>query len=296
MKQKTSRSRVGAAVYTAALIALSAPRAVPAATPADAGIIVANDRADDVRALLAQGWNPNTRIKGQPAIMQAMRDNAWHVYDLLAADPRTDVNAANDQGETPLMYLAILGQTQRARTLIARGAQVNRLGWTPLHYAASKGQMDMAKLLLADKAIVNAPGTDGTTPLMMAGYSGSRDMVELLLKAGADATMRNTQGLDAAAWAASAQHADLAQLLARTAAERQAQLSRLRGNDTVSPPAAAPAAGFRPAPAAANPAPAAPPAAAPSPGTPPDRSPDQGSRMLQGVGGIRLDSFGDDTR
>ena len=55
------------------------------------------------------------------------------------------------------MYLAIAGQTDRARALIARGAQVNRLGWTPLHYAASKGQLAMAQLLLQHKAMVNAP-------------------------------------------------------------------------------------------------------------------------------------------
>src|SRR3546814_6545439 len=77
------------------------------------------------------------------------------------------------------MYLAVAGQTERARTLIARGAQVNRLGWTPLHYAASKGHVETAKLLLANKAMVNAPSPDGTTPLMMAGLSGCHDMLQV---------------------------------------------------------------------------------------------------------------------
>ena len=49
-----------------------------------------------------------------------------------------------------LLRLAIAGQTERAKKLIARGAQVNRLGWTPLHYAASKGQMEMARMLRGD--------------------------------------------------------------------------------------------------------------------------------------------------
>ncbi|CAM3404847.1 hypothetical protein BOSP111201_03315 [Bordetella sputigena] len=280
MKRKFISHRRSAAVCAAMLIAMAAPAASHAENPANAPVIVANDRADDMRALLAQGWNPNTRIKGQPAIMQAVRDGAWHVYDVLAADKRTDVNVANDHDETPLMYLAIQGQLDRAKFLIARGAQVNRLGWTPLHYAASKGQMDMARLLLGHKAIVNAPGPDGTTPLMMAGLSGSRDMVDLLLKAGADATMRNSQGLDAAAWAESAKHQDLAADLRQAASARLAQLRAKGGpaspNDAVPPTPPAPAA-----PATAVPA------TAPRP-----PAPDPAPPTLKGVEGIRLDPDG----
>nr|WP_256988639.1 ankyrin repeat domain-containing protein [Bordetella genomosp. 9] len=264
------------------LIGLAAPAASHAENPANAPIIVANDRADDMRALLGQGWNPNTRIKGQPAIMQAVRDGAWRVYDVLAADRRTDVNAANDHDETPLMYLAIQGQTDRAKALIARGAQVNRLGWTPLHYAASKGQMEMAKLLLAHKAIVNAPGPDGTTPLMMAGLSGSREMTDLLLKADADPTMRNTQGLDAAAWADSAHHQDLAAELrqassARMAALRGAGGGASAGTPTSTVPAAPAAPAAAPTPTGALPPPPQPGAVDPTPPT------------LKGVEGVRLD-------
>ena len=122
-------------------LGLSAPLA-QAANPADWWVYVANDYPDDIKDLLAQGADPNVRYRnGQPALMRAVVDGAWKVFDVLAADPRTDVNAENPAGETPLMYLAIAGQVDRARSLMARGAQVNRLGWTPLHYAASKGQM-----------------------------------------------------------------------------------------------------------------------------------------------------------
>ncbi|AOB31562.1 hypothetical protein AKI39_14005 [Bordetella sp. H567] len=281
--QYLKKPRYVVALGAAALVSLAVPGVSRAADPANAPVIVANDRADDIRALLAQGWNPNTRIKGQPAIMQAVRDGAWHVYDVLAADRRTDVNAANDHDETPLMYLAIQGQTQRARALIARGAKVNRLGWTPLHYAASKGQMDIAKLLLAHEAIVNAPGPDGTTPLMMAGLSGSREMVDFLLKAGADPTMRNLQGLDAAAWAASAQHQELATALTQAAVKHEAQLRGTAGGGaTPTVPASAPTE----APAgqgAAGLPPVAPPASAPTA----DPRPPQPT--LKGVEGVQLD-------
>jgi ankyrin repeat protein len=289
MKDKSlHQASFGLVLGVAALVAVSMPGAVRAESPENAPLILANDRAGEMRELLAQGWNPNTVIKGQPAIMQAVRDGAWHVYDVLAADRRTDVNAANDHDETPLMYLAIQGQTQRAQALIARGAQVNRLGWTPLHYAASKGQMDMAKLLLARQAIVNAPGPDGTTPLMMAGLSGSQDMVRLLLKAGADPTMRNSQGLDASAWATSAKHEDLAAELTRAAVAHQAALGGTPGAARPAVPASAPGGGM---------APGTPPAGAPASNTPrPGNAPvggaSQSEPTLKGVEGIRLDPDG----
>lgn len=194
-----------AAVAAQALMALSLagpPAAGAAEVPKNWWFYVHNDRPAELKALLARGADPNVRFKnGQPAIMRAVVDNAWEVFDVLAADRRTDVNIQNPAGETPLMYLALAGQTERARKLIARGAEVNRLGWTPLHYAASKGQVDTAKLLLSQGAMVNAPSSEGRTPLMMAGYSGNRAMVQLLLDAGADSTTQDLKGQTAADWA-----------------------------------------------------------------------------------------------
>jgi ankyrin repeat protein len=185
-----------------------------AANMADWWIYVANDTAFEIKPLLDQGANPNRRSDaGQPAIMQAMRDHAWKVFDLLAADPHTDVNAANKQNETPLMFLAILGETARAQKLIDRGAKINGLGWTALHYAASTGKLPVAQLLISRGAIINSPAPDGTTPLMMAARSHNEEMVDLLVRAGADATTRNLSGLSAGDWARSANSADLGKKL-----------------------------------------------------------------------------------
>ncbi len=104
----------------AALLALALGLAAPgaqAANPGDWWVYVANDYPDDIRDLLKQGADPNVRYKnGQPALMRAVVDGAWKVFDVLAADKRTDVNAENPAGETPLMYLAIVGQTDRAKS------------------------------------------------------------------------------------------------------------------------------------------------------------------------------------
>ena len=43
----------------------------------------------------------NVRFQnGQPALMRAVVAGAWNVFDAIAADRRTDVNAENPAGET----------------------------------------------------------------------------------------------------------------------------------------------------------------------------------------------------
>jgi len=180
------------------LFALGAQAAGQAFASPDWWVAVRNDDAATVKRMLAAGVDPNVRNeRGQPALMQAVRDDAWAVYDVLAADPRTDVEVLNPAQETPLMYVALVGQYERAKALLARGAAVNRLGWTPLHYAAAKGHAEVARLLLDHGAMPNAPAPDGTSPLMMAVRANSVPTVQVLLDAGADPSARNLAGQDA---------------------------------------------------------------------------------------------------
>ncbi|CAM5181351.1 Ankyrin repeat domain-containing protein OS=Castellaniella defragrans OX=75697 GN=HNR28_003597 PE=4 SV=1 [Castellaniella defragrans] len=238
---------------------------------------------DDVSAVTGQllrGVDPNAFSKiGNPALTQAVRDHSWKVFDTLSTTPGVRVDEPNAHNETPLMYLCIEGQTQRAEALIAAGAQVNRLGWTPLHYAASKARLDTAKMLLARHAIVNAPGPDGTTPLMMAALSGSQDMVNLLLSQGADPTMFNLAHETAADFARRRDHAALAQSLdeaaARKTAERQLGAD---SNGAEKPPSAAPV-----------------PPPAETPGQTPGQAPRQSPQQVpQGASGAQAPGSSDD--
>ncbi len=268
-------------------VVLSAPVA-QAANPGDWWIYVANDYPDDIKDLLAHGADPNVRYKnGQPALMRAVVDGAWKVFDVLAADPRTDVNAENPAGETPLMYLAIAGQTDRARSLMARGAQVNRLGWTPLHYAASKGQMAMARLLLDNQAMVNAPAPNGETPLMMAALSGNKPMVDLLLKAGADITTRDTKDQTAADWARTGKSTALAAELQKMIAQQDAAKQARRASAPAEPE---PDPADATAPQDTAPAVTPPAVAQPAPGSAsPKAAPDTSN--VGGVSGVRLNNY-----
>jgi len=203
--------------------------------PDDWWVALANDRVADIQQWLAYGTGPNVATdRGTPAIMQAVREGAWKSFDVLLEHPELDLRVTNATDETPLMYLAIVGDTARAARMIERGAAVNRLGWTPLHYAASKGHVQTLQLLLAHGAIVNAPAPDGTSPLMMAAYGGSTATVQVLLDAGADALMRNQKGQSAVDWATSAGHTALAhrlQTLIECAARHRNALRRRQGMD-----------------------------------------------------------------
>ncbi len=243
----SSRMYVFTRRWSVGLAAMLLCTVAHAANPADWWVDIANDRVSNVKTALARGADPNELSpKGQPAIMQAIRDGAWGVYDVLAANRKTALNAININRETPLMYLAVLGQTKRAQDLIRRGAMVNRLGWTPLQYAASTGKLETAKMLIANKAIVNAPAPDGTTALMMAAHSGSEAMVRLLLDHGADVTTQNLQKLDAADWAINNKHdalaATLQSLIDKTLKQRAA--ARQQG-DTAAPEGADDASGVK---------------------------------------------------
>lgn len=203
-----------------ALILLLAPlaasaqkvRSVP--VPSDWWVHITNNKADLVERMLVRGVDPNARnSEGLPGIMLAVRESAWDVFDLLLRSRRLDPNVENAHQETPLMYVALVGDTARARALIRKGAQVNRLGWTPLQYAASTGQQAMIKLLLEQGALVNAPGPNGETALMMAALAGNEAVVRQLLLSGGDATTRDLGGHDSAAWARRRGHEGLARKL-----------------------------------------------------------------------------------
>jgi hypothetical protein len=129
-------------------------------------------------------------------VKQAFRlDQPW---DTMADAPavletlvsyHADVNARDDDDETPLHYAAWYGSLPIAEFLLAHGAELNaRTGnaQTPLHYAAGWGQQGVAALLLSRGAELNARDKDGVTPLAMALREGRTDVADFLLGAGGE--------------------------------------------------------------------------------------------------------------
>lgn len=163
------------------------------------------DDTRTVNRLLKEGFDPNAvNTRGQPALVQALRDASPKVAAALLAHPDIKLEATTPAGETALMMAAIGGQLDFVRQLAERGAQINRPGWTPLHYAASGPSAEVVGYLLDRGADINAPSPNRTTPLMMAARYGSEDATQLLLKRGADARLRNDLGLSVADFARAA--------------------------------------------------------------------------------------------
>lgn len=79
-----------------------------------------------------------------------------------------DVNARNEQGDTPLAAAALVGEDRLVGYLIDQGADANAKNNerdTPLHGAAYLGQFQVAQLLVASGADINARNREGRTPL-----------------------------------------------------------------------------------------------------------------------------------
>ena len=88
-----------------------------------------------------------------------------------------------------LFSAAILGKTERVKSLLADGVDVNgktATGRTAMMAASFNGNVRVARILLAYGADVNLSDNLGSTALMDAVVFGSEELVKLLITAGAD--------------------------------------------------------------------------------------------------------------
>ena len=101
-----------------------------------------------------------------------------------------DVNAAQGDGMTALHWAAMKNDAELAQMLVYAGANVKattRLGAnTPLVIAARNGNAPVVQVLLKAGADAKAATSTGTTPLMLAAASGNAEAVTALLAAGSD--------------------------------------------------------------------------------------------------------------
>ncbi len=184
--------------FVAYLIAVTAISPAWSGSYDDFFMAIIRDDASQLRELLAQGMDPNTRDpNGMPAIAVAVRRESPRAFDILLAAPQLDPDAMNASGETALMLTALAGEVEASRKLLARGARVQQPGWSPIHYAASGPSTEIARLLLDRGASVDALAPNGTTPLMLAARHAPEATVDLLLQRGADPRRRNQRDLQA---------------------------------------------------------------------------------------------------
>lgn len=155
---------------------------------------VAAENRDDphgknVYFLLQMGADPSIKdlLGNTPLLCAALEscvEHACHLYD----DKRTDINAANDHGNTALLIASERGAIGMVRDLLNNPAkpdpnQVNMHGHTPLSVAFSE---EICDTLIQAGAKINLKNAKGETSLHTATRIGKERTVQFLLTRGAD--------------------------------------------------------------------------------------------------------------
>lgn len=131
--------------------------------------------------------------------------------------PDLDVNAADPDGSTALLWATYAADHELVKALLKRGARANvtnNYGAAPLTEAAKLSDLELVRMLLDARADVNSPNQDGQTALMLAASLGSLDIARLLVSKGANVNAVEVfRGQTALMWAAAENHPDIVDLL-----------------------------------------------------------------------------------
>jgi ankyrin repeat protein len=131
--------------------------------------------------------------------------------------PDIDVNAAEPDGSTALLWATYKVDHELVRALLKAGAKANvtnRYGSSPLGEAAKLGDVDLVRTLLDARADPNSPNQDNQTALMLASSIGSLEIAKLLINKGANVNaVESFRGQTALMWAAAGDHPDVVDLL-----------------------------------------------------------------------------------
>ncbi|HEX9701182.1 MAG TPA: ankyrin repeat domain-containing protein [Acidobacteriota bacterium] len=158
---------------------------------------------------------------GETALIFALKSGALAQAELLL-DNGADPNAATRTGTTPLLAAVTSRNEDMVAAVVAAGAAidaVDRDGWTTLLAAASDGSTEIVALLIDAGADVDRASELGWTPLLSASYAGNTGVVELLLGADADVDFRSQVGKTPLIRAAQRGHLEIVAILLRAGAD-----------------------------------------------------------------------------
>ncbi len=143
---------------------------------------------------------------GSAQLAQAVKSGDRAAALDMIAKKSADVNAAEADGSTPLIWAANLNDTDLALRLLKAGANPkahNQLGSSPLAEAALNSNTTLIKALLDAGADPNDPGPDAQTPIMVVSRSANVEAAKLLLDKGANPNVKESQrGQTPLMWAA----------------------------------------------------------------------------------------------
>ncbi|MEZ0325180.1 MAG: ankyrin repeat domain-containing protein [Fimbriimonas sp.] len=156
-------------------------------------IAAGSHQQEVVEALLAAGAEADAESPyGTPLTFSALTGNARAAKTLMARG--ANVNAERVDGITVVMMASYSGNPELVGELLKRKADISATtlgGATALSYAARAGNVMAGKMLVEAGAKVNVADKNGQTPLMEAAKAGHAEFVKLLLENGADANLRD---------------------------------------------------------------------------------------------------------
>ncbi len=159
----------------------------------------------------------STAAPGQETLADLIRSGNREAVLAAITSPDIDVNAAEPDGSTALLWATYKVDHELVQALLKAGAKANvtnRYGSSPLSEAVKLGDVDLVRMLLDARADPNSPNQDSQTALMLASNLGSLKIAELLVGRGANVnTVESFRGQTALMWAAAGNHPDVVDLL-----------------------------------------------------------------------------------
>ncbi|WP_353285846.1 ankyrin repeat domain-containing protein [Wolbachia endosymbiont (group A) of Rhorus exstirpatorius] len=156
-----------------------------------------------VNALIKAGAGVNINAKSkkeQTSLHRAAETGHTGAINALLAKG-ADIDAIDDNGETPLRLAIKNGHTKAVNALLeAEEFNINtsdglwNYGWALLHWVIANDHKKIVEVLIASKASVNTKSENGWTPLHLAAENGHTDAVNALLAAEADVNLQNADG------------------------------------------------------------------------------------------------------
>jgi ankyrin repeat protein len=168
-------------------------------------------------ALLSLGTVFSTAAWGQETLSDLVRSGQREAVLAAITSPDIDVNAADADGSTALLWATYKVDHELVHALLKAGARANvsnHFGSTPLTEAVKLADIDLVRMLLDAHANPDSPNQDNQTALMLAANLGSLKIAEMLIGRGANVnTVESFRGQTALMWAAAENHPDVVDLL-----------------------------------------------------------------------------------
>ena len=170
-----------------------------------------------VKMLLEEGIPAGTAVCGYSVLHAAASAGQNDMVQLLISKG-VDVNTRDRDGvhRTPLRWAVQENHLSVIQTLLDNGAEIDAQdedGDTPLIQASGEGWLEVVRLLLERGADVNFQNHGGSTALILAAAYDNADIVSLLLQHGADRNLKEEDGKTALDFACEYGHEKSAQIL-----------------------------------------------------------------------------------